>query len=114
MIIKFSDEKNSKLPTERRIGFEQISNLITEGKFFTIEDRSNKKKYPSQKIIYVPIGEEIYAVPCVLENDGTFFLKTIFPSRKARKKFLKKIKSLGSVFWIRGFLKEASQLRCAA
>jgi uncharacterized DUF497 family protein len=88
MKFRFSEEKNSKLLAERGIGFDQISNLLTENKFLSMESNPSKK-YPNQKIIYVPIDDEIYAVPCVMEEDGTFFLKTIFPSRVARKRFLK-------------------------
>ncbi len=89
MKFRFNEEKNSKLLAGRGIGFDQIADLITEHKFLTIETHSNKKKYPNQKVFYVPIDDEMYVVPCVIESDGTYFLKTIFPSRAARKKFLK-------------------------
>jgi hypothetical protein len=53
-------------------------------------EHSNKEKYPHQKLIYTQIDQEIFVVPCIIEENGDIFLKTIFPSRKARKLLLKK------------------------
>jgi len=39
----------------------------------------------------VEIGGYVYAVPFT-ENDNSYFLKTIFPSRKLTKKYLSKVK----------------------
>lgn len=87
MKFRFNFAKSAKLLAERGISFDEISDAITAGNFITIDNHPNQKKYPDQKIIYVPLKGEIYVVPCVIEEDGTYFLKTIFPSRKARKKF---------------------------
>lgn len=88
MKIKFSESKSAKLVAQRGISLDFASRLISSGNFLEIADHPNIAKYPNQRIIYLPIGEEIYVAPCVVEDDGSYFLKTIFPSRKARKKFL--------------------------
>ena len=50
------------------------------------------KKYPNQKIFIVKLSEYIYLIPFV-EDSEKVFLKTIYPSRKATKKFLKPSKT---------------------
>lgn len=44
--------------------------------------------YPNQKIFVLEIDDYIYLVPFV-ENESEVFLKTIIPSRKFTKKYLK-------------------------
>ena len=80
-------EKNELLKSERVISFEDVVDAIMEGRILGKEDHSNKKKYPSQKIYILEIGEYVYLVPFV-EDDEKIFLKTIIPSRKATKKYL--------------------------
>jgi len=42
----------------------------------------NKGKYPNQKILVVNVGNYAYCVPYVIQKGDTWFLKTIYPSRK--------------------------------
>lgn len=84
MIFRFNEEKNRKLISERGIGFAE---LIADGEILGSEFHPNREKYPNQMILYIEAKNEIYCAPYVIETDGTLFLKTIFPSRKARKKF---------------------------
>jgi len=44
--------------------------------------------HPNQKIFVLEIDEYVYIVPFV-ENEDEIFLKTIIPSRKFTKKYLK-------------------------
>jgi hypothetical protein len=44
--------------------------------------------YPGQKIAVVKIGDYAYLVPYVQQGDD-IFLKTIIPSRKATKKYVR-------------------------
>ncbi len=90
MKFQFNPIKNSILLQERGINFDIISDKLSRDQFLTIEDHPNSEKYPKQKLIYLEIDKEVYVVPCIIEEDGTYFLKTIFPSRKARKKLLEK------------------------
>jgi hypothetical protein len=51
-------------------------------------DHYNKKKYPNQKILIVDVDGYAYLVPFV-KDGNELFLKTIIPSRKATKKYLR-------------------------
>lgn len=89
MHFKYSYEKNSQLLATRGIGFEEIIQAISEGNILDIRKHHNKLKYPDQKILYVRVLEEVYAVPFIEEDKDCIFLKTLFPTRKARKEFLR-------------------------
>ncbi|MCC8483062.1 MAG: hypothetical protein LN561_00555 [Rickettsia endosymbiont of Labidopullus appendiculatus] len=86
--FRYNHEKNAKLLLERGIGFEEIIQSISEGNLLDIKKHNNQEQYPGQHILYVRILNEVYAVPYIKEDKDTIFLKTLFPSRKARKKFL--------------------------
>lgn len=47
----------------------------------------NQEKYPDQKIYVIENEGYAYNVPFIKEK-GTIILKTVFPSRKATKRFL--------------------------
>ncbi len=80
-------EKNEKLIKERGIGFEEILIAITENHLLDIVKHSGKQ-YPTQKIFIVQVNDYVYLVPFV-EDRKKVFLKTIIPSRKATKKYIK-------------------------
>jgi uncharacterized DUF497 family protein len=86
--FKYNQAKNNKLLADRGIGFEEIIQAIDDGNLLAITDHHNKK-YKNQKILYVRMLDQVYVVPFVQENENTVFLKTLFPSRKARKIFAK-------------------------
>ena len=83
----WDEEKNTRLRSERKIGFEDVQQAIEGGKLLDTVDHPNKIKYPNQKMFVVEINHYIYLVPFV-EDEEKAFLKTIFPSRKATKKYL--------------------------
>lgn len=85
--FKYNQAKNNKLLAERGIGFEEIIGAINSGNLLAVTDHYNKK-YKHQKILYVRILDQVYVVPFVQENKNTVFLKTLFPSRKARKLYV--------------------------
>ncbi|WP_341763531.1 hypothetical protein [Candidatus Tisiphia endosymbiont of Beris chalybata] len=86
--FRYNYEKNSKLLLKRGIGFEEIIQAIADGNLLDITKHPNHEQYPNQNILYVRIVSEVYAVPYITEDEETIFLKTLFPSRKAREKFL--------------------------
>ena len=90
MNFKYNYEKNSQLLKTRGIGFEEIIQTISEGNILDIRKHPNELKYPNQNILYVRVLEEVNAVPFIEEENDCIFLKTLFPTRKARKEFLGK------------------------
>lgn len=83
--FNWNSEKNKKLIKERGVSFETCLIKI-EGK--DIIDILDSKRYPHQKIFVLEIRDYIYLVPFV-EDENEIFLKTIIPSRKFTKKYLK-------------------------
>ena len=84
----WNEEKNEKLKKERNISFEEIVFAIAKNKLVDTILNPNKKKYQNQAIFVVEVDDYIHLVPFI-EDDEKYFLKTIYPSRKATKKYLK-------------------------
>ena len=87
-MILWNEDKNQKLKKERNVSFEDVEMAILEGKVLDILEHPNKEKHPNQKLLIVNINEYAYVVPYVEEKEDIFF-KTIFPSRKYTKKYLR-------------------------
>jgi len=62
--------------------------LLEREDVLEIVSHPDQDKYPGQKIATVLIGDYAYLVPYVQEREE-IFLKTIIPSRKATKKFVR-------------------------
>lgn len=84
----YSSEKNAELIRERNISFEEVLSAIANDQILDIIEHPNKEKYRNQKVYILRIKEYIYLVPFVKDLEGNIFLKTIIPSRKAKKKYL--------------------------
>jgi uncharacterized DUF497 family protein len=85
----WDDAKNEKLKAERGISFEEIIFLMEHGYLLDVIEHPNQRRYASQRIFVVRRDDYVYYVPFT-EDDRLVFLKTIIPSRKARKKYLGK------------------------
>ena len=83
-------EKNQQLAEQRGISFERVVAVIEQGGLVDVLEHPNQERYPGQLIYVVDIEEYIYLVPFVTEADGTRFLKTIIPSRKATRDYQKR------------------------
>ncbi len=83
----WNDEKNEKLKKLRGVSFEQVELAIATGDLIDRLTHPNRTKYPNQKVFIVRVGDYIYSVPYV-EDEEKIFLKTIIPDRKATKKYL--------------------------
>ena len=70
------------------MGFERVAILIEQGQVLEVMDHPDQIKYPKQKMAIVEIDGYACLVPYVDDEDGVF-LKTIIPSRKATKKYLR-------------------------
>jgi uncharacterized DUF497 family protein len=82
--FQWSAEKNHKLSAERGITFEEMIVAIEFGGLLDLLDHPNTERDPRQQILVVAWNDDVYLVPYVEESDH-FFLKTIFPSRKATR-----------------------------
>ena len=88
MTIDWSEEKNKELQIYRWVSFEDIMLALEEKRVLYAWSHPNVRKYPNQKAFVVQIDDYVYLVPYVTTWDK-IFLKTIYPSRKLTKKFIK-------------------------
>lgn len=85
----WNENKNALLKIQRGVSFDDVVAALGSGNLFDNSNHPNPDRYPNQKIYIVEIRDYAYIVPYV-EDKEKIFLKTIFPSRKATKKHLKK------------------------
>ena len=81
-------DKNEKLKIQRGISFEEIVFHINVGDELDVYPHPNQERYSGQMISVVAVDGYAYLVPFV-ELGNEIFLKTIIPSRKATKKYLR-------------------------
>ncbi|MEW6285170.1 MAG: toxin [Chloroflexota bacterium] len=86
--FSWSEEKNELLREERQVSFEDVVFYIEQGFLLDVLEHPNQAKYKGQKIFVVQMDDYVYLVPFI-EDEREIFLKTIIPSRKATKKYLK-------------------------
>lgn len=86
--FSWNEEKNQLLKEERQISFEDVVFYISQGFLLDVLEHPNQEKYQGQKIFVVEIEEYAYLVPFI-EGEQEIFLKTIIPSRKATRTYLK-------------------------
>ena len=86
-VFDWSEEKNQQLIEQRGISFESIVSAIEQGGLVDVIEHPNQARYPEQMVYVVALDEYIHLVPFVVEHDGTCFLKTIIPSRKATREY---------------------------
>ncbi len=92
MKYEWNSEKNEWLKQHQHISFEQIIFHLGQGDLWMIGDHPNQERYPGQRIYFVAVNDYIYMVPHVVDKDQ-IFLKTIIPSRKATKDYLKSMEN---------------------
>lgn len=80
-------EKNRQLVERRGISFEWVISAIERDGLLDVQEHPNQERYPGQMIYVVEIERYVYLVPFVTAADGSRFLKTIIPSRKATRDF---------------------------
>ncbi|MBL8502508.1 MAG: BrnT family toxin [Rhodocyclaceae bacterium] len=86
--FRWNPEKNETLKAERGVSFESIVVAIESGGLLDILAHPNQARYPRQRVLVVASDGYCYLVPYV-EEDDHFFLKTVIPSRKATRDYLK-------------------------
>ncbi len=92
MAVSFdwNPEKDRQLAKQRGISFERVLSAIERGGLVDVLDHPNQERCPGQRIYMVDIERYLYLVPFVTTADGTRFLKTIIPSRKATRDYRRK------------------------
>ena len=88
MEFEWNSEKNILLIETRGVSFEEALRAIRNGGLLADEPHPNVEKYPNQRIMVVEIRGYCYLLPYVQSGD-TLFLKTLIPSRKMTKRYLK-------------------------
>jgi uncharacterized DUF497 family protein len=86
-LLRWNKSKNDFLRSERGVSFEEVEMAIEQGNLLDIVAHPNRTKYPNQKIFVVRLLDYVYLVPFV-DDQSSFFLKTIIPSRRATKQYL--------------------------
>ena len=89
MVASFdwSIEKNQRLIEQQGISLESVVSAIEQGGLVDVLEHPNQDRFPGQMIYVVDTGGYIHLVPFVTQADGTRFLKTIIPSRKATRAY---------------------------
>ncbi len=80
MAFHWNEQKNEILRKERGISFERIVVAIEEGHLLDVLEHPNKERYANQIVIIVEIDRYAVCVPAIEEENGDFFLKTLFRS----------------------------------
>ena len=90
--FSWNSAKNEKLKAERGISFEEILYHIDRGDLLDILENPKQERYPGQRVFVVKVGDYVYLVP-FSEGADEVVLRTIIPSRKATRKYLKRKES---------------------
>ena len=88
--FEWNSAKNQLLKRERGISFEDVVFAINSGNLLDVVSHPNDVAYPNQSIYVVKANDYVYLIPFVTNEDETRFLKTIIPSRKATKRYLRR------------------------
>jgi uncharacterized DUF497 family protein len=82
-------EKNQTLISERGISFEDVLFALLSERLLDDLAHPNQERYPSQRMLVVEMDEYAWLIPYV-EDEQVYFLKTIIPSRKATRRYLRR------------------------
>ena len=83
----WNDKKNQALGERYGFGFERVLVALSEGDLLEDRVHPNSSRYGHQRQLIVKIGSYAWVVPYVQSEEG-IFLKTMFPSRKATRRYL--------------------------
>jgi len=88
--VRWNAEKERKLQAEvsrNGITFADCTVAIADGRVLDVLPHPTRSH---QRILVLNIENHAYAVPFVIDEDGSWFLKTVFPSRKYTALYLDK------------------------
>lgn len=84
---KWDKTKDKVLKETRGVSFSDILRILETKNYLDIVENTNKN-HLGQKMYIVVIANYVYYIPFV-EDSEKIFLKTIIPSRKLTKKYIK-------------------------
>lgn len=87
--FRWNHDKNEALKIERGISFEEMVLAIEADGLLDELRHPNPEEYPNQFIFVIALDGYVYLVPYV-EEPGYYFLKTVIPSRKATRDYLRR------------------------
>lgn len=85
--FEWSEEKNEILKRTRGISFEEVVRHIRRMDLLYAGEHPNQRRYPGQFMFVVNMRDYAHSVPAVKTDTG-YFLKTIYPDRKANRRYL--------------------------
>jgi len=85
LTYEWNEDKNNLLKKKRQISFEDVLFSLKNEKLL---DVIPSPTHENQECFVININDYIYIVPFVI-NEEIIFLKTIYPSRKHTKYYLK-------------------------
>ena len=82
--IIWDKKKNEKLMLERNISFDEISQMIIDGKYLDIVENPVRE---GQMYFVMDMQEYNWIVPFLIDKEDSIVLKTAFQSRKYHRKY---------------------------
>jgi uncharacterized DUF497 family protein len=83
-MIRWDTEKDRWLRKTRGISFQEIADCILSGNYIDILENPSRA---GQEVFVLKMENYIWAVPFMVEEDKSIFLKTAYPSRKLFKRY---------------------------
>jgi hypothetical protein len=84
--FRWNADKNRELYERRGLTFEDVVAAVEAGRLLDDIPHPHEIRYPNQRVMFVQIDGYACTMPYVIDGDSKF-LKTIFPSGNAQKKY---------------------------
>ncbi|MEI7653637.1 MAG: toxin [bacterium] len=86
MEFRWDPVKDKKLIQERGVSASDLMDAVLTENLIAV---TAHPKRANQVLIFFHKNGYVYVAACVEEGAGTYFIKTIYPSRKAQKRYCK-------------------------
>ena len=80
----WDETKDRQLIRERGVCFGEIVEILVEKRYHAVLEHPTR---PEQMIFIVRLRGYTYVVPFVIDAEGNFVLKTVYPSRKYHRRY---------------------------
>ena len=88
--VRFNEEKNQLLKATRGVSFDEAVWHIKNGNLLDDKEHHSKSR-SNQRLYVVRVEKYVYVVPYVIDpQKNEVFLKTIYPSRRLTRLYIKK------------------------